>query len=95
MLGHNEIHITNASYLTHSDPVSASFLAIAALLLLPVCICNKVYSSVHVADCQEEVSAAQVTPKPATSFDANILSVAPEILLSAHFYTVPHLLSSS
>ncbi len=29
------------------------------------------------ADCQEVVSAAQVTPKPATSFDANILSVAP------------------
>lgn len=28
-------------------------------------------------NCQEGVSAAQVTPKPATSFDANILSVAP------------------
>ncbi len=29
------------------------------------------------AECQEGVFAAQVTPKPAISFDANILSVAP------------------
>ncbi len=93
-------------YLTHFDLFSASaLLAIAALLLLPVCICNQVDLYLHVtdchlakhlllnelmpkgvvfsvhflffADCSEGVFAAQVTPKPATSFDANILSVAP------------------
>jgi len=48
----SEIHTTDALYLIHVDPVSASaLLAIAAVFLLPVCICNKVDSNLRVADC--------------------------------------------